>query len=439
MSTDRFSRVERGLPGLFADLADARTPDYLEAAIERASDRPQRPSWTFPERWLPVELVSTRVPTTRMPWRQLGVVAVIALLLATLLAVYVGSHTPRLPAPFGPAGNGLIPFGRDGDIYVGNPTTGAIRPLVQSPEKETGPVVSRDGTKVAFARDVAGTTLTDMYVIGIDGSNLHKVTPSAIAKLHWGEWTPDGRLALIHDIDEANADCLSDRCTVSHLDLVDTDGSGRSVTVAAEPRLDYVRFRPPVGDQLLYRALVRDQWGLFAMDTDGNNVRVLVPATIPAQMDATFGTATYSADGSRVFYDAYTTDASFGDAGCCQLFVVNADGSNLHKFVSSAIGVWDGEAAVSPDGTLVAFWHNLPGQANRVTVIRADGSGQPIATGPELPGGAHWVWAPDSSKILMFPNDAETGKAYLLDPAGGPWTTVPWISDPDIDWQRLAN
>lgn len=70
--------------------------------------------------------------------------------------------------------------------------------------------------------------------------------------------------------------------------------------------------------------------------------------------------------------------------------------------------------------------------------MRADGTGPVITTGPELPGTAHWVSAPDSSKILMFPNDDSSPSAYLLDPDGGPWTTVPWQSDGDLDWQRVA-
>src|SRR5688500_5132623 len=99
MTMDRSTRVERSLPALFEEVAQARTPDYLEAAIERASSRPQRPEWTFPERWLPMEIATTRVPVTRLPWRQLAVLALIALTIATAAAVYVGSQTPRLPAP----------------------------------------------------------------------------------------------------------------------------------------------------------------------------------------------------------------------------------------------------------------------------------------------------------------------------------------------------
>ena len=99
MTMDRSARVERSLPALFDQLAEAHTPDYLEAAIERASSRRQRPAWTFAGRWLPVELTSARVPATRMPMRQFGVLALIAILLAAALAVYVGSRQQKLPAP----------------------------------------------------------------------------------------------------------------------------------------------------------------------------------------------------------------------------------------------------------------------------------------------------------------------------------------------------
>jgi Tol biopolymer transport system component len=142
---------------------------------------------------------------------------------------------------------------------------------------------------------------------------------------------------------------------------------GRSRTAIG---LSYVQFRPPNGNELLYRALVGDKWGLFSMDTAGSNVRPIVPPTVPSAMDATFETATYSADGKRVLFQMYTEDASMGDPGCCQFFVVNADGTDLHKFVpNDGSGTWDGEVTVSPDGSRVAFWHNL--SRTRPTVSRS--------------------------------------------------------------------
>jgi hypothetical protein len=73
----------------------------------------------------------------------------------------------------------------------------------------------------------------------------------------------------------------------------------------------------------------------------------------------------------------------------------------------------------------------------RISVVSADGTGPVIQTGPALNGTVHRAWSPDSTKILMIPDDGSTS-ALLLDPAGGPWTTVPWRSDLDLDWQRLA-
>jgi hypothetical protein len=92
------TRFDRVLPGLFDDLAAARTPDYLEAAIERATSRDQRPAWTYAGRWLPMDITTRGAPVARMPWRQLGVLALIGLLIALATVAYVGSR-PATPSP----------------------------------------------------------------------------------------------------------------------------------------------------------------------------------------------------------------------------------------------------------------------------------------------------------------------------------------------------
>jgi hypothetical protein len=149
------------------------------------------------------------------------------------------------------------------------------------------------------------------------------------------------------------------------------------------------------------------------------------------ESDDFWGGSVYGADGSQIFYTRpYQVASATGT--CCDLWVMNADGSDPHRFIANDGTAWNGQPVVSPDGTRVAFWNGS------ITVVRADGTGPHVQTGPKLTGTAHWVWSPDSSKILMFPNDVTGSNAYLLDPAGGAWTTVPWTSDGDIDWQRVA-
>jgi len=447
MTMDQTSRADRTLVALIDELAAARTPDYLEAAIERASSRPQRPSWTFPGRWLPMaDIASSPAFAPRVPWRTVAVALLVLALVVAGLVAFIGSRQQRLPAPFGPAANGLIPYSSDGDLFLGDPATGVVRPLLQGPDTDWGPSFSYDGSQIAFIRDVpsaSGGNLGDIYVIRPDGSGLRKITPEPVRDLQWAQWAPDGRIAVIQpDGTSAGTDCSGDVCHRSNrLDFYATGETPAVAHVANAVGMDYLAFRPADGRDLLYRALVDGKWGLFAMAPDGTDIRTIVPPTVPAEMDATFASAAYSADGRRVLFNMYTDDVSNGDPGCCELFSADADGGAVTKFIpNDGSGTWDGVPSASPDGKWIAFWHNLPGPApqQRIAVIAADGSGDIVMTGPALPGTAHWIWSPDSSKILLYADDPTSTSAYLLDPAGGPWTTVPWKSDSDLDWQRKA-
>src|SRR5919107_4565444 len=103
-------RFDDRLGSGLADLADPRFPDYYEDVLAATSRTRQRPAWTFPGRWLPM-LDTARRPALvpALPWRGLSLLA--ALLVLTSIAAWlaVGSQKP-LPAPFGPARNGLISY-----------------------------------------------------------------------------------------------------------------------------------------------------------------------------------------------------------------------------------------------------------------------------------------------------------------------------------------
>src|SRR5204862_5649642 len=94
----------------------------------------------------------------------------LAIILAAALAA--GSRT-RLPAPFGPAANGLVAYDRGGDIYTVDPVTGITRAIVTGSALDVQPRWSRDGTHLVFERkvqNVAGPG--DLYVVEADGSHL---------------------------------------------------------------------------------------------------------------------------------------------------------------------------------------------------------------------------------------------------------------------------
>lgn len=420
------------LPELLTELAAPRRPDYTDAILARTAGQRQRPARTFLERILPMS--ETTLPSTRALPPPVRTFAIVLLLTALAVALATGAFiasrpSAPLPAPFGPAANGLIPYVSAGDIYVADLVTGDRRLLVGGQAGDALPQFSPDGTRLAFIRDVRSTTgqvSIEIYVTRVDGSNFQRITPEPIADWRWIAWTPDGRrLAVIHAVDGVN-----------QLDFYDAAGSGTAERITSAAGIDSMAFRPPHGDEILFRALKDGAYGLYVMNADGSGQRNLVRSEFDQGMDLDLGGAVYSADGSRVFYQRAGT-APNPDDGCCRLWVMNADGTDAHEFVSPTGRAWDGQPAVSPDGSRIAFWRAADA-TNAISVVRADGTGPVIETGPELTGTARFIWAPDSSRILMYPADGSSSSAYLLDPEGGPWTTVPWSSDPDLDWQRIA-
>ena len=63
-------RFEQDLPALLADLYLAGTPDYRDDLVQQIAPRRQRPAWTFPERWLPMDIATPRSSGRRLPWRR---------------------------------------------------------------------------------------------------------------------------------------------------------------------------------------------------------------------------------------------------------------------------------------------------------------------------------------------------------------------------------
>jgi hypothetical protein len=423
-------RITRDLPEILGDLAMGPYPDYIDDVLATSATIRQRPAWTFPERWLPmVDVVRQPILAQRLPWRSIALAILVLLTLLAAAIVYVGSQQQRVPAPFGPARNGLIAYAAGGDIYTADPVSGTATAIITGPGTDSAPQFSLDGTHLAFAR-VADQGTSQIFVARSDGNGLTLVTPTPIvlaaadAGRAWERYkfSPDGRELLI--------------ATTSGITIARTDGGGASTLdvgrVAAEPT-----FRPPDGHEILFIGRGVEP-GLFILDRTTNRTREIV--TMQPNFD--LAGASWSSDGSKI---AYWTWGGTADGLTAKTHVVNADGSADRELPSPPGAVWNAHATWSNDGQRLFLARGFtPGEDDvRGWVVPADGSnaGMQIAPAGSVETGccAAWMWSPDDTELLGRPIALADGVPMLiLDAAGGPVRMAPWNAISDPTWQRRA-
>jgi hypothetical protein len=113
-----------------------------------------------------VQIVMTRVPTTRLPWRGIGVLALLAVLLAVVVAVVVGSRLRGSRSRSGPAANGLVALSQNGDLYTVDALTGEMKLLLGGPKRDEWLAFTPDGTRGVFLRWEPGQRCDDPARVG---------------------------------------------------------------------------------------------------------------------------------------------------------------------------------------------------------------------------------------------------------------------------------
>lgn len=436
-------RLDRRLPEILEEISQPRTPDYFDDLVRLSARTRQRPAWTLPERWLPMVDVARQPALARqVPWRPIAVLALILLLLAASLVWVAGSRHP-LPAPFGPAGNGLVVFGKGGDIFTADPVSGDSTAIVSGPDDDVNPRWSRDGAMIAFERTAAsGSGPADVYVARPDGSAVTRVTPAPLAAITGYAFSPDGRQLLIS----------ADSNRVPSLFIAATDGSGMHQLDLGMPATN-AAWRPPDGAEISFmdNDNGHPNGAIHLVSSRGGEVRTIVSDQRSQGINR--GHPLWSPDGSRIAYGEWCdNDCTTGQplaatiGNTVQTHIVGADGNGAQVLPGPA-GDFQAPESWSNDGSkvLVIRGPEVDGTGDsQPVVVAVDGNAQGVEI--PYPGGigtdptTAWEWAPDDSSILGTPT-AETGAAVgvvLLDPVNGTYRTPPWSGVAGTSWQRIA-
>ena len=360
--------LDRRLTAWLDDEAAPLAPRGLSETITERVDGTRRlPGWATPERWISME---TRAQFGAVP-RAIIVLATLALLTALAAgAIAIGaSTTPKLPPPFGAAGNGLIAYVSGGDIWTVEPDGSRLRRMTSGPGVEDIPTWSRDGTKLAYwtgPEDGPG----DLVVIDVDGGNAVTVaeTTRPYATL---EWSADGAEIMY---DAIVPELVSDTCMYG--------GNGDDVACGSR---------------------------LFVAAADGSGSRQV------GDPDLTARSAVLSPDGHTVAF------GGGGDGGTEALYLMEWDGANVRRLDTGIRGgqVWPFSGqSWSPEGSRIAT-HDGNGT---IWAVDLDETGALEAV-KRLGSGYFPTYAPTGGEIL------DLDGTLLTDDQGGSAATETGFSD----------
>lgn len=428
MPTERF---ERQLPELLTELAAPRTPDYLDDLLRQTANSSQRPAWSFLERWLPMLDVARQPFVARpMPWRTIGFGFVLLALLIAMLAFIAAGNRTNPPAPFGPARNGLVAYSADGDIFTVDAAKGTVSTIVGGPETDSNPQWSLDGTRLVFQRFAEGDRGPSyLYATRSDGSELTRITPTALREIGRYAFSPDGaEIAIAASLDGS-------------ILIANADGSGARRLEIPHLALDPA-WRPTNGAEILFVGGGGGAPGdgtIYAVNPSTGDVRTILTSETGRARYHPF----WSPDGSEIAY-AESVDAP--DPATARIHVMAADGTNDRLLPIPPGVVGEVALAWSNDGSrLLAVRAFAGGLEPRYVIVATDGNGPDVeVTGLGLEGWCcdwtSWQWAPDDSAILGRPEvaDGQPRPQMIIDPVAGTATTAPWNASSQPAWQRLA-
>jgi hypothetical protein len=419
-------RFEWGLPELLSDLVAPPAPEHLNDTLARTARLRQRPAWTFPERWLPMTVSTARTATVpRIPWRLVGLLALLLLALAIGAGLVAGLPRP-VPEPFGPAANGLLIFSSDGDIYTADPVSGSTGRIVSGPDRDLEPTWSRDGTKFVFERRPEGDSNGQLYVAHADGSSVTLITPKP-QRHDDVAFSPTGEEVLF--------------TSGGHISIAPADGSGSVRTLDLGMVAAEASFRPPDGRQIVFKNDLDAATEIYVVNVDGTGLRPLVGGA----PETRYYGPVWSPDGSRLAFGQW--DWSSNDCSTW-VHVVRADGTGDRIVGRHPDAVCEGITgqAWSNDGSHIVIGRGFgPEGTSNAVVLPIDGGspGIDIACPQAVTSGrcwGDWEWAPDDTALMGLVADADGQplRQVLADAQTGVRTEVPWAAISPPSWQRRA-
>lgn len=364
--------------------AEHRVPDHLTEVLVRSAATRQRPWWSSPERWLPMDTVVVGRPLNLRPLALIAVV-VGALVLAAVAALWVASQRP---STFHLASNGRI-FVLDGQTLKSYPATGGNPQVtLDLPATANAPSISPDGRSIAYILE----SLQRVDIVDIENGTTTTIPLSGVVGVAGpAAWSPDSTTVLFNTFDGQ----------LEHLMLANANGTDvREIDTSALSAGRHVELWPagwsPTGDQVAFVATAEP-------DSGNGTVYVVDPTGAEAQAVGPERVDTYSVSWSPDQAVDRLVFATNDNPSSVQILdVPSGDMTTVDR------GYWP---TWSPDGSQIAYWNNGTVVADTAGAL----AGTPVTVRPypafsgacqdhaELADKAYCgpaSWSPDGQRLL---------------------------------------
>jgi TolB protein len=212
------------------------------------------------------------------------------------------------------------------EIYVIHSDGNGLTRLTNNPGGSTTPSWSPDGSQIIYtisyvrgSEPSSESSSCDIYVMNADGSDPHPLTNSCDPSATRPRWSPDGSQILFVAFNNVSS-------TFNILKIMNADGTNPQV-IQTNPALeiDSPRWSPDGTKIAFFNQKTADApLEIDVINKDGSNQRSLT-----AGFDVNYYGFSWSPDGQQLIFDMVGDGKSLKSA--THLFVVNADGSNMHK------------------------------------------------------------------------------------------------------------
>lgn len=159
-----------------------------------------------------------------------------------------------------------------------------------------------------------------------------------------------------------------------------------------------------------------DDGNILTIEPNGTGLRMLTTVTVGRD-----GDPSWTATGDRIVFDSsFPLGATTANATSSNLFSMSEDGGSIRQLTSEPIHVYDGDPAVSPDSTRIAFDRSDPsGRQNGIYLMNADGSHIVRITAPPASaagGDQQPDFSPDGTKLAFVRDktDGGDGAIYIV-------------------------